>query len=101
MTVNSRWDLEDAEVSKYLDRSFDFIIDFLRRIDESEPYRLDPSGDAPLRMAKRVRRTVLRAGHEGELQTRAERHFGLPESKLAFAKGLRQPLYVAARSASS
>jgi hypothetical protein len=62
MTDNSRWDLEDAEVGGYLARSFDYIVDFLRRVEASEPYALDPSGDEPLREAKRVRRTALRAG---------------------------------------
>jgi hypothetical protein len=33
MTENSRWDLADAAVERYVNRSFDFIIDFLRRVD--------------------------------------------------------------------
>ncbi len=99
MTDNSRWDLEDTEVAGYLERSFDYIIDFLRRIDGSEPYALDPSGDEPLREAKRVRRTALRGGGETELRGQAERRFGMPPSSLAFARELSTPLYVAARAA--
>src|SRR5206468_1039669 len=72
MTDNSRWDLEDDEVARYLDRSFDYIVDFLRRIEASEPYGLDPSGDQPLREAKRVRRTAMRAGGEDELRGQAD-----------------------------
>src|SRR5438067_8032098 len=45
----SRWDLPDSDVGAYLTRSFDYIIDFLIRMDRSEPYRLDPSGTIPLR----------------------------------------------------
>lgn len=99
MTDNSRWDLDDDEVAGYLDRSFDFIVDFLRRVDASEPYALDPSGDEPLREAKRVRRTALRVGGENELRGQAERRFGMPASALAFARELSSPLYLATRAA--
>src|SRR3954463_7520143 len=60
MTVNSRWDLPDAEVGDYLARSYDFIMDLLLRMDRAEPFRLDPSGDHALRAAKHVRRKALR-----------------------------------------
>lgn len=99
MTDNSRWDLEDDEVAGYLDRSFDYIIDFLRRIEASEPYALDPSGEQPLREAKRVRRTAMRAGGLNELRGQVERRFGMPPSALTFARDLSTPLYVPARSA--
>src|SRR6476620_5187980 len=51
MSEKSRWDLPESDVDAYLMRSFDFIVDFLRRVEESEPYALDPSGDEPLRLA--------------------------------------------------
>src|SRR5262249_23386526 len=60
MTENSRWDLPDDDVGRYIARSYDFIIDLLRRMDQSEPFRFDPSGDHALRMAKKVRRLTLR-----------------------------------------
>src|SRR5581483_11409382 len=41
MTEKSRWDLPAADVSTYLARSFDFIVDLLQRMDASEPYELD------------------------------------------------------------
>jgi hypothetical protein len=93
MKENSRWDLGDDEVGRYLDRSFDYIIDFLRRMEVSEPYRLDPSGDRPLRLAKRVRKSVLRSGGDRRLLEEADRHFGMPESMLRFANELETPLY--------
>jgi hypothetical protein len=101
MTENSRWDLHDADVAKYVDRSFDYIVDFLRRTDRSEPYAFDPSGDEVLRRAKRIRREALRSGGEGEVQTQADRHFGMPETSLRYSQGLDGPLYLPTRSASS
>jgi hypothetical protein len=48
---------------------------------------LDPSGERPLKMAKEMRRRVLReAGRRdtAELQQAANDHFGLPNRALAF-----------------
>ena len=101
MKENSRWDLSDEDVGRYLDRSFDYIIDFLRRIDKSEPYTLDPSGDHPLRLSKRIRRDVLRRSGNERLLEEAERYFGMPKSGLEFSRKLTDPLYVPNRSASS
>jgi hypothetical protein len=97
MKENSRWDLSDAEVAVYLDRSFDSVIDLLSRMDASDAYRLDPSGERALRMAKRVRRSVLRsAGGPGagsaDLLAEADRYFGMPASALRYAAGLGTPL---------
>jgi hypothetical protein len=101
MLENSRWDLSDDEVGVYLVRSFDYIIDLLRRFDSAEPYKLDPSGEAPLRLAKRVRRYALRHGGPDEVRDRADQHFGMPTTKLSFAVSLTEPLYVPNRSASN
>jgi len=101
MLENSRWDLTDDEVGTYLVRSYDFIIDLLTRLDRAEPYQLDPSGDEPLRLAKRVRRLALRAGGPDEVREQAESHFGMPSSALRFSEQLELPLYVPNRSASS
>lgn len=101
MLENSRWDLTDDEVGVYLVRSFDYIVDLLRRFDGAEPFQLDPSGDEPLRLAKRVRRHALRTGGADQIREHVDRHFGLPSSALSFARGLTEPLYVPNRSASS
>jgi hypothetical protein len=101
MLVNSRWDLTDNEVGLYLVRSFDFIVDLLSRFDRAEPYGLDPSGEDPLRWAKRVRRLALRSGGPDEVRARADEHFSLPRSKLAFAASLETPIYVPNRAANS
>lgn len=101
MLENSRWDLGDDEVLVYLARSFDYIVDLLRRFDGAEAYRLDPSGEEPLRLAKRVRRHALRTGGVDQVREHVDRHFGMPASPLAFAGSLREPLYVPNRSASN
>jgi hypothetical protein len=98
MKDNSRWDLGEDDVGRYVNRSFDFIIDFLRRMDSSEPYLLDPSGDRQLRLAKRVRKSVLRTGGEEMLLEEAEQHFGLPTTQLTFARQLEAPLFVPMRT---
>ena len=90
---NSRWDLTDPDVVRYMERSYDFVIDFLRRVDRSEPYTLDPAGDDALRLAKEVRRDSRRAGMEFRLAEEATRQFAMPESRLRFAAELRSPLY--------
>ena len=101
MLENSRWDLTDDEVDIYLVRSFDYIIDLLRRFDSAEPFKLDPSGEAPLRMAKRVRRHALRTVGPDEVRDRVDLHFSMPATRLSFARSLTAPLYVPNRSASS
>jgi len=98
---NSRWDLAEDDVSRYLARAYDFIMDLLMRMDRAEAYQLDPSGDAALRMAKRIRRRVLRVEGEDRLHDEAERQFGLPATSLAFAAKLAAPLYEPARVASN
>jgi hypothetical protein len=90
---NSRWDLTDPDVARYMERSYDFVIDFLRRVDHSEPYALDPAGDDALRHAKEVRRDSRRAGMEFRMAEEATRQFAMPESRLRFAAELRSPLY--------
>ena len=96
MAQNSRWDLEEREVGRYLTRSFDFIMDFLVRESSSEPYELDPSGDRALRAAKLVRRAAMKRGGDDAVRIQATREFGLPESSLAFTRTLSAPLYVPA-----
>jgi hypothetical protein len=101
MTENSRWDLADVEVGRYLDHAFDAIVDFLIHFDRSRPYRQDPSGDEALRRAKRVRREALRTGGAELARDEAERHFGLPAAMLGYARTLGEPLYDPRRAASN
>ena len=100
MADNSRWDLTEGDVGTYLARSYDYIIDLLVRVEQSEPFAHDPSGDEPLREAKRLRRVAWRQGGEAQVVIDADRAFGLPRSDLAYAAALGPPLYPAVRSAS-
>jgi hypothetical protein len=102
VSENSRWDLPDDDIGLYLARSYDFIVDLLRRLDGSEPAALDPAGEQQLHAAKRVRRAALRRGGTGAVERDAAQHFGLPETALSYAAGLPEPLYPrTARSSSS
>lgn len=89
---NSRWDLHDAEVARYMARSFDYIVDLLSSWERSEPLRYDPSGDAPLRAAKQVRRLARRQGGDVRAAIEADRTFGMPHSPLHYAADLPMPL---------
>ncbi|MDB4915185.1 MAG: phospholipase nuclease [Gemmatimonadetes bacterium] len=100
MTENSRWDLADAEVGRYLGHTYDYIMDFLVQFDQSSPFKLDPSGDDALRMAKQVRKDALRSGGPERVQEEAERHFGLPTASLGYVDKLVKPLYVPSRATS-
>jgi hypothetical protein len=97
MTENSRWDLPDDEVGQQMTVAFDYVVDWLRRGEQSVPYALDPSGDAPLTAAKQVRRAALRNGGEEAARAEADRRFGLPEARLGHAAALAQPLYTPLR----
>jgi hypothetical protein len=94
VSEKSRWDLQEEDVSLYMSRSYDFIIDLLNRFDAADPYALDPAGTTALREAKKVRRATLRrGGSEEEIADQARNHFGMPRSTLGYANGLAQPLY--------
>jgi hypothetical protein len=92
ISENSRWDLSDAEVGRYLTRSFNYVMDMLVRWDESEPYGFDPSGDVPLRNAKALRRLARRQGGDVRAALEAERTFGMPVTTLDFSERMNAPL---------
>ncbi len=92
ISENSRWDLTDADVNRYLTRAFDYIVDLLVRWDGSEGYAYDPSGDEPLRQAKKLRRLALRQGGDVRAALEADRTFGMPVSTLDFAERMAAPL---------
>ncbi len=84
----SRWDLSDADVARYLARSFDYIVDMLHRWEQSDAFEFDPSGDAPLRDAKRVRRLARRQGGDVRAALEADRMFGMPTTSLRHSLGV-------------
>ena len=83
---HSRWDLSDADVERYVSISFDYIVELLSE-REAMVRRLDPSGEQPLGLAKRMHRQTLLAGawrDPGRLRQVADEEFGLPERQLVF-----------------
>ncbi|MGN6391716.1 MAG: zinc dependent phospholipase C family protein [Gemmatimonadales bacterium] len=80
----SRWPLGDDDVERHLGLSYDYMVEFLGGAD-SPALQLDPSGERPLKVAKELRRRVLRdTGRRNvtKLQGAADEHFGLPERPL-------------------
>jgi len=94
VSENSRWDLSDADVARYLSRSFDYIVDLLCHWDQSEAYRYDPSGELSLREAKKVRRQARRQGGDMRAALEADRMFGMPATPLRHAADLPSPLFI-------
>ncbi len=83
----SRWDLSDVTMEAYLSRSFDFIVDYLRRGRDSMPAALDPIGDFNLQLAKKVRRLALREGalaNPKALLDMADDFFPLPNPNFGY-----------------
>ena len=101
MKEKSRWDLPEDEVGLYVERAYDFVMDFLVRVDASEPFTLDPSGERALQLAKRVRRAALKKGGETRLIEDADEYFGMPAKGLGYAGALEIPLYPSIRSDSN
>jgi hypothetical protein len=80
----SRLRLADQDVDRHLGLSFDFMIELLGGSAPSA-HQLDPSGERPLKIAKVLRRRVLRAAgrrNRARLRDAALEHFGLPERPL-------------------
>jgi hypothetical protein len=93
MSERSRWDLSNIEVGAYVSRSYNFIMDLFNRLEASEPFALDPSGDEALRRAKRIRRAALRRGGDAFVVDEADRYFGMPDSALTYEKQLPSPVF--------
>ena len=87
----AREDLENEDVERHMAVTFEYIMEMLGERD-SAARRLDPIGDQPLRLAKRMRREALRAGARREperLVETAEGHFGVPNASLDYWKASR------------
>lgn len=79
---NSRWRLGDAEMRGYIERAFDYLVDYLCRRGEAIAAGLDPIGEVNLGQAKKLRRQAMHDGawDRPELLPRmADRHFPLPD----------------------
>jgi hypothetical protein len=83
----SRWDLSEPTMESYLSRSFEFIVDYLRRGRESMPAALDPVGDFNLQLAKKVRKLAMREGalqNPQVLHDMADDFFPLPNPDFGY-----------------
>jgi hypothetical protein len=86
----SRWDLTDDLVERQMSVAFELVMDLLANDAPAQARRLDPSGEASLRMAKRMRLEVMRnllPGDPYRLAQFADEHFGLPRLPLEFWPG--------------
>jgi hypothetical protein len=87
VSERSRWDLSDEEVERQMRAAFQLVMELLAGGDRPQARRLDPAGEASLRMAKRVRLDVLRnrlPKDPWRLSRLAEQRFGLPPYALPF-----------------
>jgi hypothetical protein len=78
---NSRWTLSEQQIEAYVERSFDYVIDYLALRGGAIAAALDPVGDHNLTIAKKVRRMALREGLLGDtltLEAIADQHFPMP-----------------------
>jgi len=83
----SRWDLSDDEVERQMRVAFQLVMEVLAGGQTVQARKLDPAGEASLRMAKRVRLDVLRnrlPRDSWRLTRLAEQRFGLPAYPLPF-----------------
>ena len=100
ISENSRWDLGEQESGAYMDRSFNYIVDFLNRFDSSEVFTLDPAGTNPLRQAKRIRRAALnKGGGEEKVESAALKHFSMPATGLEYVNKVGGSIYDLAKRA--
>ena len=86
MAEKSRWDLGDDMIENHMALSFQLVMEMLSESD-GMGRKLDPSGEASLGLAKRMRLDVVRnkiPGDQASLSAMAGEHFGLPLYGLPF-----------------
>lgn len=91
MLARSRWDLSQNAVEGYLERSFDYMVDYLSRRGEAICASLDPIGDRNLTMSKQVRRMAMQDGaaqNPALLHEMADNFFPLPDVPFGHLRAL-------------
>ena len=91
MLARSRWDLSQQAVEGYLERSFDYVVDYLARRGEAICASLDPIGDRNLAMSKQVRRMAMQDGAAQNptlLHEMADNFFPLPDIPFGHLRAL-------------
>jgi hypothetical protein len=102
--ANSRFDLPNPIVDQYFERSFDYVVAYLRERATSVPGDLDPVGDFNLRLAKKVRRRALSdhtADHPEVLREMADEFFPLPDADLLYWPQIEDPEFAAGVTSAS
>jgi hypothetical protein len=83
----SRWDLSDDQVERQMAVAFEFVMEVLTDGTGGRARRLDPAGEASLRLAKRMRLDIMRRRlprDSWRLSRLADQRFGLPTYPLPF-----------------
>lgn len=86
LAARSRFDLTEPMVERHMGVAFQLVMETLSEA-EGLAQRLDPSGEASLQLAKRMRVEVIRSrlpSDRTQLSDLAEEHFGLPDYGLDF-----------------
>lgn len=77
----SRWDISDAAVEAYMGTSFQYVMELLADRNPTA-FRLDPSGEASLGLAKKMRLDIVKRVTSPpirEVVREADEHFALPD----------------------
>jgi hypothetical protein len=86
----SRWDLSDDLVERQMSVAYQLVMDLLATDAVARARRLDPAGEASLRLAKRMRMDVMRhriPGDHWRLTRLADERFALPTYEVPFWEG--------------
>ena len=85
VAANSRWDLSDAEVERNMAAAFHLVMEMLGGTN-GNARRLDPSGQACLDLARRLRHEFAGGGRPAANRATevAEQHFALPSYRMEF-----------------
>ena len=92
--VNSRWDLPNEDVERHMAVAYDLVMDLLIAGGGAHARRSDPSGQAALAAAKRMRRHALQTGgrqNGDRVRETAAEHFGLRPTGLGYWEKLDVP----------